>query len=325
MSLTIGSPHDTKNFEIALLFLLKPKIRRRGIKETQNAIPVAKTYEKGLPETEEQLLRRSLFGPSLGAVDSPGMNRLFKSTLELAYPQRGEPSSIQGICYYGVLTSILALDRSMRKAKDQGTDIEHCFEGLPRNMPIRDANTRSDKSSSSHRNRMAFTTGISIANTSADRSRVSSLSSMEGNEPNDRPPHELLTLAVDVVDPPVPNIPPKTKTFHGELPKLSGIGDIDAVLARRGESPDRPQVPCDRPSRVQHGPTERDAVSGHHKQPASVSLKYLHILERMSTPQKPDPGTRWPGSAEDVSSGPIAASPKPIETDMNPVTMPKCS
>lgn len=122
-------PHDTKNFEIALLFLLKPKIRRRSIKEIENAFPASITYENGLSKIEEQLLRRDLFGPNRGAVDSPGMNRLFKSTLELGYPQP-------------------ALDQSMREAKARGTDIERCSEGLPRNMLMPDAHIRPDKLSS---------------------------------------------------------------------------------------------------------------------------------------------------------------------------------
>ena len=89
--LTVCSPHDTKNFEIALLFLLKPKIRRRSNKVNQNTTSAQKTYRNGLSKTEEQLLRRNLFGPTRGAVDSPGMTRLFNSTLELAYPQPGKP------------------------------------------------------------------------------------------------------------------------------------------------------------------------------------------------------------------------------------------
>ena len=96
--LTGCSPHDSKNFDMALLFLLlKPKMHRRSIKEIQNASSTSKTYENGLSETEEQYLRRSLFGPDRGAVDSPSMNRLFKSTLELGYPQLGETlSSLNG-------------------------------------------------------------------------------------------------------------------------------------------------------------------------------------------------------------------------------------
>ena len=70
---------------------------RRGIKEFQNASSASKTYENGLSETEEQYLRRSLFGPDRGAVDSPSMNRLFKSTVELGYPQPGEPLPLIGV------------------------------------------------------------------------------------------------------------------------------------------------------------------------------------------------------------------------------------
>ena len=90
MLLTVCSPHDTKNFEIALLFLLKPKLRRRNIKGIQSTIPTPNEYENGLCETGEQMLRLSLFGSNRGAVDTPGMNRLLKSTLELGFPQPGE-------------------------------------------------------------------------------------------------------------------------------------------------------------------------------------------------------------------------------------------
>ena len=66
-------------------------MRRRSIKEIENAIPASKTYENGLGKAEERFLRRNMFGPDRGAVDSPSMNRLFKSTLELGYPQPGKP------------------------------------------------------------------------------------------------------------------------------------------------------------------------------------------------------------------------------------------
>lgn len=64
------------------------------MKEIENAIPASKTYENGLSKAEEQFLRRDLFGPDRGAVDSPSMTRLFKSTLELGYPQPGEPLTV---------------------------------------------------------------------------------------------------------------------------------------------------------------------------------------------------------------------------------------
>lgn len=95
--LRVYSPHDTKNFKIALLFLLKPKLRRRSIKEIENAIPAFKTYGSGLGEAEDQFLRRNLFGQDRGAVDSPSMKRFFKSTLELGCPQSGELLSVVGV------------------------------------------------------------------------------------------------------------------------------------------------------------------------------------------------------------------------------------
>ena len=76
-----------------LLFTLKPIIRRRDIKETRSDFPVSTGYGNGLNKKAEQTLRRMMFGPDRGAVDSAGMKRLFKSTLELGIPQPGEQLS----------------------------------------------------------------------------------------------------------------------------------------------------------------------------------------------------------------------------------------
>lgn len=91
--LTVYSPRDTKNFATALLFLLKPTIRRRSIEENQRKTTAPQAYNEGLSETEKQLLRRSLFGEIPEAAQTPGMARLFNSTLELGYPQPGKPVS----------------------------------------------------------------------------------------------------------------------------------------------------------------------------------------------------------------------------------------
>ena len=58
------------------------------------AIPALNTYKDGLSEMEKEILRSSLFGPFQGAVESPAMKRLFKSTLELGFPQAGELLSL---------------------------------------------------------------------------------------------------------------------------------------------------------------------------------------------------------------------------------------
>ncbi|KAL9137457.1 MAG: hypothetical protein Q9175_001346 [Cornicularia normoerica] len=289
-------PHDTKNFELALLFLLKPKVRRRSIKEVQNAIHTPKTYENGLSKTEAQLLRRNLFGPDRGAVSSSGMNRLFKSTLELAYPQP-------------------ALDQSMHEAKERGTDIERCCEGLPMRMLIPDVDTRPDKFSSSSHDYASGTPWIWTPSTSAESSRVPSSSAIGGDKPIDSPPRELLTeMAVNGVDPPVPTTPNKTTTSHGELPKLNRIEDIETFIARLAESPNCTQVPCDEPHRVQYGPGEREAFKAYYKKPASVFfLNYFHILERMPDPPTSEAGTKWPDCPNSPSSpghSHIAAAPK---------------
>lgn len=76
---------------VALLILLKHKIRFRDIKANRSKSTASQAYEDGLSKTQEQLLRRSLFGAISEAVETPGMARLFKSALELAYPQPGKP------------------------------------------------------------------------------------------------------------------------------------------------------------------------------------------------------------------------------------------
>lgn len=324
--LTVRSPHDSKNPEIALLFLLKPKIRRRSIKEVQNAIPTPKEYENGLCKTEEQMLRLSLFGPNRGAVDTPGMNRLFKSTLELGYPQPGESISKSRHLIYKELTSTLALDQSMREAKQRGTDIERCSEGLPMSLRMPDADTRSDKISSSFHSHGVSTPGTWTPTTTAPPSRVPSSSVIEGNKKIDSPPRELLTeLALDGVDPPVPILPNKTRTSHGELPKLQNPEDIEVFVARRAESPNRPQVPCDEPPRLEYGPAEREAFKAYYKERPSVFQDYFYILEQLPDPPMPGTDTRWsgwPNSPSTPGHSPIADTLMRTHTVTDPVTIP---
>lgn len=279
-------------------------------------MPAPKTYEIGLSKTEEQLLRRNFFGPNRGAVDSPGMTRLFKSTLELGYPQAGEKD--QSTLIYKMLTSILALDQSMREAKERGTDIERCSEGLPMNMLMPDAHTRPDKFSSSAHNH-----GSRISSPSAEPLRVPVLSAIDVTEPFDSPPRELLTeLAVDGIDPPVTTTPKKSSTSHGELPRFNRIEDIEEFLARRAEFRDRPQVPCNEAPRIHCGPAECEAFKAYYQEPASVFLNYFHMLERMPDPPMPEPSTKWQGWPHSPSApvqNPIDAAPKPSQTDMIPI------
>lgn len=265
-----------------------------------NAVPTPKAYEHGLSKTEEQMLRRSLFGPTRGAVDSPGMNRLFKSTLELGYPQP-------------------ALDRSMREAKERGTDIERCSEGLPMGMLMPEADTRPDKFSSSPHHFRVGTPRIRIRSISAES--TISLPSTEDDDGTlvDSPPSELpVESAVDgVADPARPNAPNKNWTSHGELPKLNRIEDIEAFLARGAESSNRQQVLCDEPPRSQYESTEREAFKAYYKEPASLFLNYFHILERVSDPSMSELGTKRPSTP---AHSPVATATR---TDTYSVTIPK--
>ena len=84
------SPQDKKNFGMAFLYLLKPHYQQRMFDKAKNSIPERDRYLDGLSTAEVEYLKRSLFGPDRGPEDYEHMNRLFKSTLELGFPQPGE-------------------------------------------------------------------------------------------------------------------------------------------------------------------------------------------------------------------------------------------
>ena len=319
--LTVCSPHDTKNFDIALLFLLKPKIRRRSINVVQNATSAPKTYKNGLSKTEEQLLRRHLFGPIPEAMDSPGMARLLKSTLELGYPQPGKPLfTISMLVKYERLTSILALDESMRRAKERGTDIDRCCLGLPIELRMPYACTRpeifSSSSSSSHER---STTEVWNPNPDPELLEISSSSTIVVDEPI-----ELLTkLAVDGVDPPGPFIPDKTMTSDGELPMPNSMEDIKAFVSRRPESPDRSRVLCEQSPSTEYGSAECETFKAYYHDPPINFLNYFHLLEQAPDPQIPTLSTKcldWPHSPSTLG---YARTAKQTWTDTNPVATPK--
>lgn len=182
-----------------------------------------------------------------------------------------------------------------------------------------DIHTRPDKLSSSTYNHEAATPGVCIPSTSTITSRVSSSSTIQGNEPTDSPPWELLTeLAVDGVDLPVPRIPEKTRISHRELLKLNRIENVQVSPFCRAESPDRPQLPCEEPTRIHYGPAEREADNIYLKQPVSVFLNCFHALERVPDQPMTRPNTEWLGRSNSPSTSGhslIDAAWKPIQTD----------
>ena len=211
----------------------------------------------------------------------------------------------------------------MREAKARGTDIERCSEGLPRNMLMPDAHTRPDNLSPSTHNHGAATPGVWVPSTSTITPRVSSSSTIQGNEPTDSPPWELLTkLAVDSVDPPIPTIPGNPRISHEELLKLNRIANVQVSPLRRAEPPDRPQVPCKEPARIHCGPAEREAYKVYHQQPVSVILNCFHAVERVPDQPMHRQNTEWPGrpiSPSTSGQSSIDAAWKPIQTDTVPV------
>lgn len=118
--------------------------------------------------------------------------------------------------------------------------------------------------------------------------RIPLLSTTAVSEPIDSPPRELLTeIAVNGVDPRVPIIPNKTRTAHGQLPRLNRMEDIEAFVSRQAESSECPRVPCDESPRTQNESAKGEALKAHNKEPASDVLNYFHLLERVRRPQIP--------------------------------------
>ena len=112
----------------------------------------------------------------------------------------------------------------MREARERGTDIERCCEGLPTNLRMPTADSHPAKFSSSSRNHVTGTIGVWNPSTSAQPSRLSWFSATEANGPRESALGELLTeLTVDVVDPPVLITPNQTSTPHEGSNELDGI------------------------------------------------------------------------------------------------------
>ena len=92
--LTVDSPIDPKHPELALLFhQMRQKLhQRKNFHESEGSVhnPLSNSYENGLNKEEKALLRHNMFGPDVGAKGSESMKRLFKSTLELGFPQDGK-------------------------------------------------------------------------------------------------------------------------------------------------------------------------------------------------------------------------------------------
>ena len=88
-----GSPQDKENFGMAFLHLLKPRNEQRRFDKANNVMPERDRYVNGLSTEEVEYLRRMLFGPYRGPEDCERMDRLFKSTLALGFPQPGESYS----------------------------------------------------------------------------------------------------------------------------------------------------------------------------------------------------------------------------------------
>lgn len=171
--------------------------------------------------------------------------------------------------------SILALDPSVRQAKERGT------EGLPTNMLMPNADTRSDKFSSSSHSHSAGTPAVWTPGTTAESSTVPSRSGNEGNIPIDCSPPGILTdLPFDGIDPPVSPPSYKTRTLRPiedmsleELAERNRTEDFEGFLAHEAEPPPRPS-----------------------------SDQSEDFFEGFSTFESESPGVKWPSWAKPSSA-----------------------
>ena len=192
----------------------------------------------------------------------------------------------------------------MREAKERGTDIERCCEGLPTNLMLPRTDTRSVSFSSSSHNHEASTLGILTPNTSAYPSRIPSPSAIEANGPSDDPLDDLLTeLPIDGIDQPL-SAPSAIRPSHKELDSFDSIEILEAFgafLASEKESADHLLLPPAEPPGIQRTPAERKMFKTYYEGPASVFLNYFRTVEQV------------------LDSPPIAAAQKPMRTVTEPV------
>ena len=159
----------------------------------------------------------------------------------------------------------------MREAKERGTDIERCCDGLPTNLRMPNADIQPDQSSSSSHHHGAGSSEMMNPETNAQRSGIPWSSATEANARRESTLGELLReLAVEGIDPPLLTTPNETRTPHGELPKLNSTKNIGAT-----ESQTSPLEPCDAPPGIQRGPAEREEFKAYYAQSASVFLSYF--------------------------------------------------
>ena len=181
----------------------------------------------------------------------------------------------------------------MREAKERGTDIERCCQGLPTNLRMPTADSRPDIFSSSSRNHMAGTTGVWTANTSAQQSKLSWFSATEANGPRESALGELLTeLAVDGVDPPVLTTPNQTSTPHEQPNELISIEDIAAS-----------QEPHEGPPGIRRTPAQREEFRAYYSRSTIEFLNYF----------------QYAGEESESEGG----SPTPVQTFTSPIRIGK--
>ena len=162
----------------------------------------------------------------------------------------------------------------MREAKERGTDIERCCEGLPTNLRMPTADSQPAKFPSSSRNYVTGITGVRNPSTSAQPSRLSWSSATEANGPRESALGELLTaLAVAGVDPPVLTTPNTTSTPHEEPNELDGIEDVAASQ----------EPPNDGPPGIRRTPAEREEFRDYYSRSTIEFLNYFQDVGQEST------------------------------------------
>ena len=71
----------------------KLQFQKRQVDKAWHDMPERDRYVDGLSTADVENYKRMFFGPDRGPEESERTNRLFKSTLELGFPQPGESES----------------------------------------------------------------------------------------------------------------------------------------------------------------------------------------------------------------------------------------
>ncbi len=199
-----------------------------------------------------------------------------------------------------------ALNNSIAKARDRGTDIERDHEGLPYHMLFPPGHCRRERLQGPPEDRICsndhfFTSGgvrlstgpvWPVRPTGASRENTSFTVHDSSEEDNNPPPGLLTQLDFDGVNDPRQTTPHKYRSSHGKLPEIRLSEEAKVFAVRRAESPNRPQVPDDAPPPFIKTETDQDVFRAIHGTAGPlVLLEYFNSLPALPLliePEQPE-------------------------------------